>query len=1209
MINSIQRVLKVVVVAAIAIATTLSSVSAATPDIKEKVSITAKDMPMRQFFAEVEKQSNYSFFYSDTVLNGTPNVTVSAKDMPIEQLLHKVFNGTNLTFEVVGSKIAIKVARPVAKIEGGGISTPTPNPAPPAVKTTATDIPTPHLVTGTVLDENGKPMAGVGVIIATTLQGVATDINGKYQIKATSAQELQFSFLGYKTHSVKVGSRTTIDVSMVTEAQMVEQVIVTALGIKRDEKSLGYAAEKVDGEILASATNSENWLTGLTGQIAGLNIQSADAGPGGTTRVTLRGETSADLSNNTALFVVDGVPMYNHATSSDAGGDGSAYAIDYGNGTGDLNPEDIKSVSVLKGPAATALYGSAAANGAIIITTKTADDQDAKMSITYSTNLTFRTVNSSPDLQYEYGQGSHQNYYYYGVRSVDKEKGWGYNPMPDYDSTTNLWSWGPKMDGTKYYQYYNAQQGIGGSYDALGEFRREATPFVSLGNWFNDFFETGYTWSNSVSLSGKINNRNSVRISVRDSHSQGIVPNSPYNDQHIALRTRNEFTKWFTSEISLNYRRNQRDNIPVSTGYGSNAIMYSLWNYAPNVDMDWMKNYWVEGQEGIQQETSLSGGKNNTYFIANESVNTQKRDRIYGNLKLDFKLYKGLTLMVRGGLDSSYDYRTQQTATSTQADPNGYYRKQNISSMQYSGEFLFRYTHDFKAQDINITANFGGSITNRQYERIQQWADNLKNPGIYSLANSASLVKRDDYYYQRQTNSLYGLVQVSWRNAIFLDVTGRNDWSSTLPVDNRSYFYPSVSGSVVLNELFNFGSKRGVLNLLKLRGSWAQVAHDTSPYRIEDYLNSTLFPGNVTLPSAKGNGMLKPEMVSSWEVGVDLRMFRNRFKVDVAYYNSVTKNALGSMPVSKVTGMSNVYTNAGTFRNQGVEISASGTLIRTRSIRWTVNANWSMNRNKVLELGEGIDFWQIGGYSSYAYMYAYKGGTLTAMYGRAFKRAPEGSCVVDENGRMIDVSGQIVHNSAGVPITEDEISYIGECLPKWRGGIGTSFSWKGLTASVKFDGQYGGHVWSLTNWVMNYRGKGAATLVGREGGFTPNGVIETADGNYKMCDVEHTSESISSYYQGRYDRGNAEANFVETSFLKLREVRLAYSFPKKLLSKTKAIHGLSVAVFGTNLYSWDKYPGFDPEAVSMRGEALAPGFDLLRTPGTATYGGSISITF
>ena len=1172
--------------------------NAQNPDIRKQITISAKEMPMRTFLSEIEKQCSHTFFYSNSVLNEAPNVTLDAQNLPLEDLLHKVFDGSARTFEVVGNTIAIKFAQTAQTTEGGGFNPSQQNSTTPSKQ---------HVVSGTVVDQNGAPMIGVAVYIAETLQGVVTGNDGKYEIKATPEQELQFSFIGYKTESVKIGSRSVVDVKMIEEALAVEQVVVTALGIKRDEKSLGYAAQKVDGDALASATNSANWLSGLTGQVAGLNIQQSNSGPGGTTRVTLRGESSVDFSNNTALFVVDGVPMYNHSTTSDSGGEGSAYAIDYGDGTGDINPEDIENVTILKGPAATALYGSAAANGAIIITTKSAEKLESKISVTYTTNLTFESVNTSPDLQYVYGQGDNADYYYY-LNADDTERGSGFHPYSSYSSTAGMLSWGPKMDGRPAYQYYNEYLGIGGQVDAVGDFRRTETPFVSHGDWFKDFFQTGYTWSNSVAVAGQINKRNSVRISVRDYRGEGITPNSPTNSQHIALRTRNEISKWMTSEVSLNYRRRDYSNIPVSSGYGATSIMYSLWCYAPNVDMDWVKNYWKHGQEGIQQESSLSGGKNNAYFLANESINTKNSDRIYGNVKLDFTLYKGLTLMVRGGIDSSYDFRTQRTPTSTQADPNGYFREQTIRSMQSSGDFLFRYTHDFD-HEINLTANFGGSMLNREYEKHEQWADNLKNPGVYTLANAASQIKTSNYSYQRQTNSLYGLVQLSWRNAIFLDVTGRNDWSSTLPANNRSYFYPSVSGSVVVNELFDFGRTNGLVNMMKVRASWAQVGHDTAPYRIEEYLASTLFPGNVTTPASKVNGELKPEMVASWEIGLDLRMFHNRLNIDAAYYNSKTTNALAQMPVSSASGMSSVYTNAGSIRNHGVEVAATGTLIRTKDIRWTVNANWSMNRNKILELGEGIDYWQVAQYSSYALMYAYVGGSLTSMYGRPYKRAPEGSYAIDEKGKMIDVSGQIVHDINGTPVTDEEIDYIGECLPDWKGGFGTSFSWKGLKASIKFDGQYGGNVWSMTNWVLNYRGKGTETLVGREGGFTPTGVIELADGNYKICDVEHTSSTIQAYYQAKYERECIEANFVSTSFLKLREVRLEYSFPKKLLAKSKAIQNLSVAVFGNNLYCWSKFPGFDPEAVTMRGSALSPGFDLLQMPGTASYGGSISITF
>ena len=1060
---------------------------------------------------------------------------------------------------------------------------------------------------GKVTDEDGQPIVGVGVVVAGTLNGVITDEKGYWSILASSGQQLQFSSLGYKTETVDVGDRTVINVTLKTDAQMMESAVVTALGIKRDEKSLGYSAQKVGEEAFANSSTSSNWLSGLSGQVAGLNIAQSNSGPGGSTRVTLRGESSADLSNNTALFVIDGVPMFNSATTSDAGGDGTAYAIDYGDGTSDVNPEDIESITVLKGPAATALYGSSAANGAIIITTKSANNLQSKINVTLSSSLTFESVNTSPDLQYEYGQGNSSEYYYY-LRGSDGSKGTGYHPMSGYSSQSGLESWGPKLDGTLYYQYYDDTKNIGGYTDSFGNFQREATPFVSRGDWFKDYFETGHTWANTVTLSGRINKKNAVRLSFTDFRNDNVIPNATSNSQRVFLRANSELAKWLRSEITLNYRRNYHDNLPVSSGYGSTSVMYSLWSYASNIDMDWVKDYWQKGKEGSQQDSSLSGGKNNAYFIANESVNSQKKSRIFGNVKLDFDIYKGLMLMLRGGLDMSDDFRTQRQATSTQARPDGWYREQAISSAQYSGEFLLRYDHRF-THDLNLTANFGGSILYRSYGRHTQIADNLVIPSLYTLTNSGSPIKTENNAWERQTNSLYGLVQLSWRNSLFLDITGRNDWSSTLPASDRSYFYPSVSGSAVLNELFNFGFEGGLINMMKLRASWAQVGHDTAPYRVEEYLTSNGIPGAVSNPSQRVNGTLLPEMVASWEVGLDLRMFRNRLNIDAAYYDSKSSNIISQMPITSATGMTSIIINAGEIRNRGVELSVNGTLIKTADVNWKVYANWSMNRNKVLALGEGIDYWQIGGYSSYAYMYASVGSSMTSIFGRKYKRAPEGSCAVDASGKVVDVSGQLVLDSSGFPQIDTDIEYIGDTMPDWKGGFGTTFSWKDLKFTIGFEGQKGGRVWSLTNWVLNARGKGVATLPGREGGLVPNGVQELPDGNYKVYTEAIPKEDISLYYGALYDRSCAEANFVSTEYLRLKEVRLEYSLPKKLLSKVKVLNGVSFAVFGNNLYTWTAFPGFDPTATSIRGHALSPGFDLLQMPGSAQYGASIKLTY
>ena len=1058
---------------------------------------------------------------------------------------------------------------------------------------------------GVVVDMNGDPLPGVAVFTASGAGGI-TDEKGAYAIQAKRGEEIQFSCLGYESIKLPAGSPQLKRVVLKDDSQILETAVVTALGIKRDEKAIGYSVQKVESEKFANSGTTGNWLNGISGQVAGLNIDRSSS-PGGSMRVTVRGESSADLENNTALFVVDGVPMYNTATASDAGGEGSSFAIDYGNGTADIDPENIESVTVLKGAAATALYGSQAANGAIIITTKSASSQDGTFTVSLKSSFAADKVLASPNLQYTYGQGSAGKNYYYYLTSAEGEDASGINPRTDLSSTATMESWGPKMDGTEYYQYYNEQLGIGGHVDGLGNFVRDATPFVSYGDWFQRFFRTGLTFSNSIVLSGKLNKDNSVRLAYTNNNVQGIVPNSPSQTHYISVRTSNKLGKILKLDTSINYKGARNDNIPTSSGYGSTSIMYSLWCYAPNIDMSWPSYYWKD-EAAFKQDASLTGGKNNAYFLANQCINDQKRDRIYGNMTLKADLLPGLDLTVRAGLDVTSDFRTQRQATSTQAKPNGWYREQDIDSKQFSGDFLLKYNKRF-AGDFDLTANLGGSIIYRSYSNHSQTASALKIPGVYTLINTSHEPLTGNNAYQRQTNSLYGMLSLSWKNAIFLDVTGRNDWSSTLSKARRSFFYPSVSGSVALNDLFEFGRTNGLINLMKVRASWAQVGNDTAPYRVASYYAGTGFPGTVAIPTSFTNSDLRPEIVTSWEVGLELRMFKNRFSLDFAFYDAVTKDLISQMPVSYANGVNYVFVNAGSIRNRGIEASIGGTLIKTRDLQWKVAANITRNRNTVVSLGEGIDSWIVAQYSSHAYMTAYEGGSLTAMYGKGYVYAPEGSVAIGADGKMVDVSGMLVLDKENRPQTTTDLRYLGDCAPDLKGGFNTSLKWKGLTFYIGFDGQLGGHVFSYTNWVLNYRGKGTATLEGREGGMVPVGVRQTADGNYVINTDPISAENIATYYHNKYEQTNAEAHFVSTQFLKLREVRLEYAFPKKLLAKTKVLSDASISVYGNNLVCWSDFPAFDPEAVTMRGSAVIPGFEILQMPTTAQFGATLSLTF
>ena len=1148
------------------------------------LNLQMKDATVQDVIQSITQQTGITFSYEASLLEKRmPSVNVKLHDATIQKCMEEAFADSGLQWKISGKTVAIQEEK---------ISTP------PQQKIRT------QTWTGIVVDTNGEPIPGVAVFTADG--GGITDEKGAFQVTAKSGTDIQFSCLGYENLTVKAGSSQLKRVVLKDDLQIIESAVVTALGIKRDEKSIGYSAQKVESEKFSNSGTTGNWLNGISGQVAGLNIDRSSS-PGGSMRVTVRGESSATLENNTALFVVDGVPMYNTSTTSDAGGEGTSFAIDYGNGTADIDPENIESVTVLKGAAATALYGSQAANGAIIITTKSAESQDATLVVSFKSSFAADKVLFSPDLQYTYGQGAAgQNYYYYLISGEGDDVA-GINPRPDYSTTATIESWGPRMDGTPYYQYYNIEQGIGGHADELQGFVRDATPFVSYGDWFKNFFQTGLTFSNNIVLSGKLNKENSVRLSYTNNNISGIVPNSPSQSHFVSLRTSNKLGSWLRLDSSVNYRHTQNDNIPTSSGYGSTAIMYGLWCYAPNIDMNWVKNYWKD-ESAFQQDASLSGGKNNAYFLANQCINDQTRDRIYGNASMKADIFKGFDLTVRGGLDITSDFRTQRQATSTQAKPNGWYREQDVDSKQFSGDFLFKYTTNFLT-DFDLTANFGGSMIWRSYSNHSQTASSLKIPGVYSLVNTGHEPLTGNNSYERQTNSLYGMLSLAWKNAIFLDITGRNDWSSTLPKDNRSFFYPSVSGSVALNDLFEFGRTGGLINLLKIRASWAQVGNDTAPYRIASYYQGTGFPGTVAIQSSKVNQNLRPEIVTSTEVGLELRMFKNRLSADVALYDAVTDDLISQMPVSYSNGVNYMYINAGSIRNRGIEASLSGTVIKSRNVQWKIGGNFTSNRNTVVSLGEGIDSWIVAQYSSHAYMTAYEGGSLTSMYGKAYVRAPQGATAIDAKGNMVDVSGMLVLDSQNLPQTTTDLHYLGDCAPLFKYGFNTSLKLKNFTLSASLDGQVGGHVFSYTNWVLNYRGKGIATLEGREGGLVPVGVRETGDGNYVINTTEINPVNINTYYHNKYDQSNCEANFVSTQFLKLREVRLEYQLPKKLLAKTKLVSQASISVYGNNLLCLTDFPGFDPEGVTMRGSAVIPGFEILQMPSASQFGATLNLVF
>lgn len=1039
-------------------------------------------------------------------------------------------------------------------------------------------------ITGTVYDSDGTtPAVGCAVTIEGTAVGAITDANGKYKIRGGENQTLVFSSLGYKPHKVQIGTRTTINVTLETDSQAIDDVVVTALGIKREEKALGYAVTKVDNDVLTS-TVSSNWMNALSGKVAGLNFDQASTGPGGSMRVTLRGETSINMNGGTALFVVDGVPITSSSTSSTSE---SAYnstdgAVDFGNAAGDINPEDIENVSVLKGPAATALYGSRAANGAIIITTKSGRTTKG-IGVTFSSSVSFEKAGFWPDFQYEYGAGRFGGgpYSFYSVDDVSRN--W------------SSYAFGDKFDGHMTYEWPSLNSD--GTYTQM-EWRPR--------NFFAGFFDTGVTWNNNISVSGNNGKGTSVRVSVTDVRNDWIVPNTGYKQQTFSVSLSQEINKYIKLDAKVNYYRKDSDNLPM-TGYGGSSIMYPLlWN-TPNVDAKWFKadyEKWVrEGGDLSKSTQHVSANGNNPYYTAYEQLNKLDRDRVFGNLAATINFTDELSLILRCGMDLNNEFRTQQKPKGAKTYINGMYKEQTVFDYEMNNDFLLRYTK--KLGDFDLSGSFGGNNMMQTYRSNTALAESLVVDRDYRLSNSVDRPKITSTRRQKSINSFYGIISASWRNMVFLDVTGRNDWSSTLAPGNNSYFYPSVSTSVVLSDLLNI--KTPLVNFLKVRASWANVGNDTSPYQLLNYYNNSSFTGGFNMPTNKANYNLKPENVESWEFGLEGRFFDSRLTFDVAFYNATTTNQIISVPVDITTGVYNTIVNAGEINNRGWEIAARVQPIRNKNIRWDMNFTWSRNRNKVVELAPNLDSWTIAT-GPRGEIRAVPGGSLGDLYGSGYEKAPKGSYATADDGSTIDVSGWDIVDSDGYPVLATDFENLGNTQADWKAGWMNSISYKNFRLSFSFSAQWGGQAYSFTNAMLGYQGKTKATLPGRYDGLIHQGVNQNADGTFSVNKT--VTASIESYYNLRvFNRDNVVNNTFSTSFLKMKDIRLEYTLPKKIAAKTRVLQGASIAFFATNLFCWTNWPQFDPEIATMNGSDITKGFETAAFPMTRTYGVNLKLQF
>ena len=1051
-------------------------------------------------------------------------------------------------------------------------------------------------VTGVVLDQNNDPLVGVTVVIEGTMIVSVTNNKGEFSISAQRGAVLLFTYIGYKSEKVTVTDRDVLMVIMAEDALNLEEAVVTALGITRSEKSLGYSVSKLSNEEF-NQTVSSNWLDGMAGKVAGLTFNQPSS-PSGSMRVTLRGESSLNPSNSEALFVVDGVPINSSLSGT---GNNSAYAIsgndnpiDFGDGVSDFNPEDIESVTVLKGAAATALYGSRAANGAIIITTKSGKTEKG-IGVTVRSSVTFQKPSYWPAFQSEYGMGS--------STSVAQQQEYSFTTFTDpegirHTASSQYNSWGPRFEGQLFYQY----PGVDSDGNYLTPY--EATPWVAR-DWYKGFFETGINYQNSVVIQGNNGRGSSARLSFTNTDDKWITPNSGYGRQVVSISITSPINRFMKLSVRANYNHRKSDNTP-QTGYGRGSVLYGLMWSSPGFDINFYRDYtsWVKRYPNEARNNLFYSAAESPYFTAYEQLNTMDRHRLYGTTDLSIDITPKINLLLRTGVDMNNDFRTSRKAYNSVGYAQGRYREQIITGMDFNSDFLLKYTD--KLGSFGLQAMFGGNILYQKRNNSTTLANGLDIQGQYTLSNSLTQLMPTLSRSNKQINSLYGMIQASYKDYLFLDITGRNDWSSALKKGNNSYFYPSVSFSAVLTDMIELPRQ---FSLLKLRASWANVGNDTKAYAIQNSYATSSFPGGVTKPTSFSNPDIKPEMTESWEFGIDGRFFSNRIGFDVVYYHATSYNQIVDTPVDPSTGYQNIMFNAGKLINQGWEITLTGRPIRTKKTRWDISVNYTRNRNKVVELAEGVDAWVINTYGT-AQVEARPGGSMNAIYGYGFERVPEGAFITLPDGSKQDISGGIMYDaSTGYPrVASSERIYLGESLPKWRGGITNTLSWNGFKLSCSVDAAFGGKAFTYDHAVMVNRGNLKETLPGRYEGLIGDGYVYDAEsGTYSRNTT--VTQYIGEYYSALSGTNNTETNVFSTSFVKLREASIEYSFPRKWMEKTKILQGASISLFGRNLAMWTKWPIYEPEVASLDGTNINIGLQSGAYPMTRSYGVNLKLQF
>lgn len=1029
------------------------------------------------------------------------------------------------------------------------------NPATPAIR-----------VTGVVEDSEG-PAVGASVREKDTNNGVSTDMDGKFSLMVKPDAILVINYVGYKVKEVKATTEP-MTITLEENSQVLSEVVVTALGIKRDRKALGYGLEEVKGNSLDKAKET-NVINSMAGRVAGLVVSQTAGGPSGSSRVILRGSTEM-TGNNQPLYVVDGVPLDN----TNFGSAGTNGGYDLGDGISSINPDDIESMSVLKGPAASALYGSRASHGVILITTKKAGE--TRYSVEYNGTLTFdQQLSKWNNVQQIYGMGSN------GTYSIDAV------------SNTNK-SWGPKADGGNMLKYFDGEE----------------RPYLIIPDNTSNFFRTGLTANNTVTVSSNTGTTG-VRFTLTDMRNKDIVPNTHMSRDIFNLRTNSTLGR-VDLDFSVNYTHEYVKNRPA-LGDSKSNIGKNLMTLATTYDQQWLRTYENENGE-YSNWNGMDPYNVNPYWDVYKNNNESKKDLFRLHASATYNITSHWKLKGTAGAELNWFNFQDFKAPTTPGYEAGYMQKSNFHNQMYNFELIATYNNRWG--DFDFTGTAGGNIYLVDNATSLITAQDMQIRDVIALM-SFNETSNQENSYRKQINSLFAAVNLGWRGLIYLDATVRGDQSSTLPVGNNIYVYPSFSGSFVFSELIK---RSDILPYGKVRLSWAQVGSDTDPYQLGlVYTKSKYtYPGytigyidNTTIP----NKNLKPTRTNSFEVGFETKFLKNRIGLDFTYYNQVSKDQIMGMASSWATGYPYRLINAGEIQNQGIEITLNTRPVEVGDFSWDLNFNFSKNENKVKKLVDDMDMFELEKASWLDVQIAAKvGENFGSIVGPDFKRNAKGDILIDP--------------STGLPMYDKSNHVLGNASWDWTGGVNTTLRYKNIALSAVFDIKVGADLYSMSARASHESGKALATLEGREawykseeqrmaagyakgspdwtptGGFIAPGVIDNGDGTYRPNDVIINPED----YWMSVCR-NAPSMFIyDNSYVKCREITLTYQFPKKWLGNGKVVKDVSLSFVARNPFIvWKNIPDIDPD--SNYNNTTGMGLEYGSLPSRRSYGFNVYVKF